>query len=491
VPALLLLAAFAFRALGFLAAVIDTDEGLYLVQAREWLRGGWPYLAAWDMHPVGAPAVIALALTLFGESIAAVRVLGLLCVAAAAWALHGAARAAGASRAIGLAAGIIYTAHSARLGGLATNTEILFAPLVAAAMALGLRAAVRAVQGQGGPRWRELLGMGAAIGLAMAIKPVVAPEGCLAFALLAFPAWWHGVLPLRRGLAMAAAYAGLCLLPTLLFGLAYALRGELDAFLDGSFLAPFRYSLGRLPAEEAFHRILVTVLTLLWPMVLSLLALLRWGARRGAGGRLARTGLLWFAVATIGIVAPGYYYPHYFLLWLPPLALLAALGCWALAGVAGPRRRGLAFVLLAGAVAIGSWRADATARVDRGIGLFAPDPVRQVAAAIAAELRPGETIFVFNYHPVVYFLTRAGLPTRFVFPAHLTGGFTQVAGIDTDAEVARVLASRPRFVVVDRGWWFSVRPSAARLVDAALPEAYDLAATVAEERGPVEIWRSR
>ena len=75
--------------------------------------------------------------------------------------------------------------------------------------------------------------------------------------------------------------------------------------------------------------------------------------------------------------------------------------------------------------------------------------------------------------------------------AHLTGGFGQVADIDTDAEVARVLAARPRFVVVDRGWWDGVRPGAAALITRALEESYDLAATVAEERGPVEIWRAR
>ncbi|MBX6744723.1 MAG: hypothetical protein IRY87_22050, partial [Acetobacteraceae bacterium] len=42
VPAVMLLASLGLRALGFLPAVIDTDEGLYMVQAREWLRGGWP-----------------------------------------------------------------------------------------------------------------------------------------------------------------------------------------------------------------------------------------------------------------------------------------------------------------------------------------------------------------------------------------------------------------------------------------------------------------
>jgi hypothetical protein len=103
VPALMLLASFGFRALALLQAVIDTDEGLYLVQAQAWLRGEWPLIAVWDMHPVGAPAMIALSLFAFGESVGAVRTLGILCVAATGWALFGLVRAAGGGRGLGVA----------------------------------------------------------------------------------------------------------------------------------------------------------------------------------------------------------------------------------------------------------------------------------------------------------------------------------------------------------------------------------------------------
>ncbi len=497
VPALMLLAALAARLLGLVQAVIDTDEGLYMVQAREWLRGAWPLVAVWDMHPIGAPGLFALAFALFGEGIAAVRTLGILAVGLAGTAVCAAVRAAGAPRALGIGAGLVYVAHSVRLGGLATNTEILFAPLVAAAMAIGIGAAATAWRRGIAPRGRDLAAMGLAIGLALAIKPVAAPEGCLAFALLVGPAWRRGLLGWRRVLAFAAGYAVLCFLPTLLFGLAYWLRGDLAAFLDGSFLAPLRYSHGRLSAWDAMHRVTVAALTLLWPLLLAGLALARWlprpgsGRLLGPGGLLARIALAWFAAATIAVIGPGFYFPHYFLMWLPPLAVLAALGCWRLARLAPPRRRGVAFALLVAVVAVGSWRADATARVDRGIGTFVADPVRQVAAAIAHEITANEPVFVANYHPVVYLLAGAGLPTRYVFPAHLTGAFGRVADLDMDAEVARILAARPRVVVVDRGWWTSMRPVVAAMLTTALADGYDLAATVAEERGAVEIWRRR
>ena len=84
---LVLVAAMLLRLTSFIPAVIDTDEGLYMVQAREWLAGGWPLVAAWDMHPVGAPALFALAFLVFGVSVEAARLLGTICVAATGIAL--------------------------------------------------------------------------------------------------------------------------------------------------------------------------------------------------------------------------------------------------------------------------------------------------------------------------------------------------------------------------------------------------------------------
>jgi hypothetical protein len=272
-------------------------------------------------------------------------------------------------------------------------------------------------------------------------------------------------------------------------GAAYALQGELDAFLDGSFLAPFRYSLGRLPFPDAMQRITVAVLQIAWPLGLGVGALALWRPGRTGGGLLTAVGLLWFGAASLAIAGPGYFYGHYFLIWLAPVSLLAAIGARRIAQAAKP---GLAPAVFAGMVAVAAldpWFGDLAPRIDRG--LDAPDPPRRVAAALSAVLPPGEPIFIANYHPTVYFLARAGLPSRFVFPAHLTGVFNKVSEIDTDAELARILETRPRFIVVDRGWWSSMRPTAAEMITQALAADYTVHAKVSEQRGPVEIWQVR
>ncbi|MFM7610694.1 MAG: glycosyltransferase family 39 protein, partial [Alphaproteobacteria bacterium] len=180
VPLLFLVLALLLRSFSFVAAVIDTDEGLYMLQAREWLDGHWPIVAVWDMHPVGAPAIFAVFMAIFGDDLWVLRALGAVCVAATASALFHAVRYAGGSPALGLAAGVFYIAHSGLLGGLATNTEILFAPLVGWAMALGLRGAVDALERSKPPRWRDMVVMGGLIGFALTLKPVTFFEGALA-----------------------------------------------------------------------------------------------------------------------------------------------------------------------------------------------------------------------------------------------------------------------------------------------------------------------
>jgi hypothetical protein len=486
---LLVAATAALRATSFVPAVVDTDEGLYMVQAAAWLEGGWPLVAVWDMHPVGAPALFALAFLAFGVGVEAVRLLGLFCVAATACGLFALVRGAGGPRSAGMAAGLTYGAYSLALSGLCVNTELLIAPFVTGAMAIGVRGFVRARAGLA-PGWAEILGMGALIGPALLVKQVVVPEGSLAFALLVGPAWMAGLLPWRRVLAMAAAYAALCAGPFLLMGLVYAAQGWLPQYLDGSLLAPFRYSMERAPPAEAWRRIWSGLLQIGLPVGAALVALSLTRRRPTAQDRLGGLGALWLAVATLGVAAPGFYFAHYFLLLLPPLSVLAALGLVRLAQaamLADWQRRGVA-LLLAGLLAV-PWLSEMHRRVEIGPGWLHPDPVRQVAAAMEQAAGRGASAFIANYHVTPYMLSGTRPVTRYVLPVHLTGGFEDLSDTSADAELARVLAARPSVIVIDRGWMHTMRPPAAAAVLAAIDQAYELAASVAEQRGPVEIWR--
>ena len=492
---LVVVAAVLLRLTSFIPAVIDTDEGLYMVQAREWLAGGWPLVAAWDMHPVGAPALFALAFLVFGVSVEAARLLGTICVAATGIALFCGTRALGAPRAVGVGAGVLYAAQSVLLSGLCTNTEILIAPFVAGAMAIGMRAAARAIGPDPvAPSFAEVVAMGLLIGMALLVKQVVVPEGCFAFSLLVLPALLRGLLPWRRLLGMAAVYAALCAGPFVLMGVVYWWQGWLAHYLDGSLLAPFRYSMERIPGPEAWRRVGAAMVVLGLGFAAALVALLSWRRREilQPVPLLTAFAVLWLAVVTAAIAGPGFYFSHYFLLWLPPLSILAAIGAWRVARlVARPGATRAIFAGLVAIIAAEAWLTELRQRLEHGPGWPHRDPVREVSAAVAAAAGPGGDAFVANYHPSVYVISGALLSTRFPFPAHLTGVFEDLSDTNTLAELDRVLAARPRAIVVDRGWMHTMRPEAAARVQAALDGGYDVFATVAEQRGPVEIWRAR
>ena len=498
-PLLMISTALLLRAASFGPSVIDWDESLYLLQAREWLRGGWPLVAIWDMHPVGGPAMVSIALLMFGESVASVRLLGLLAVIATACILYRIVRILGLPRAVGMSAGVLYIVHTAIRAGLSTNTELLFAPFTCAALAIG----AHAWRAQTALSWRSMVAMGLLVGWALTIKQVVVPLGCLAFALPMLPAYLQGALPLRRGIVMAVAFALLCAAPTGAFALSYFLKGELAAFLDGSFLAPIRYVRNPTALPAVALQISKACVGSCWLILLALIPVVALGAPSSFCKDRTATNfaLLWFLAGCVAVAGPLQFWLHYFLILVPPLSLLAALGASRVAELGRPNIVAGILACLVIATSSDIWLDRVARLVKLGrlsecctlISKDQPDVPRLVADRIAAELAPGEPIFVFNYQPIIYFLSQAALPTRISFPIDLVGthNFT---GLNLDAELARVLLSKPNFIVVDRA--FAVRPSAQELVVSELEANYDLVATFEDinTRPPpalIELWHRR
>ena len=484
-PLSMLAASLALRSLSFVPAVIDTDEGLYILQAREWLAGTWPLIGVWDMHPIGAPALVALALMLPLPVVFAVRLLGAIAVAASGTALFALARTLGLPAVPAYAAGLLSIALTSNFGGLATNTEVLFAPFLITALAISAREGVRALDDWQPPRQGRVALAGLLVGIALLIKPVAFFEGCFAFVVMVGPALAARLVSPAVLLRLAALYAASCGAATALVGLAYAAQGAFGIFLDVWFAAPFRYLGAAISFRDGAWMLVAVILFLIWPIVLAAAA-----ALPGADvARVAWFGLGWLAATTLAVAAPGQFFNHYFLIWQPPLSLLAASGAWALARRVLPSRPGLLLAAVIGFIASDYWTGDAARRIETGPGFRRADPVRLVADALRETVAEGSVVFIANYHPVVYVLADMAVPTRFAFPQHLAGWYSGVTGIDADAELARVLAARPAAIVVDRGWWTAMRPPARATIEATLARDYAFAARVLEQNGPVEIYR--
>ncbi len=472
------------RVPGFIASVLDPDEGLYLLQATAWLGGGWPYLAIWDMHAPGAPALLMPAAAT-PWPVLGMRLTAVVTVALTALALRGVVLVLGGGALTGLAAGLLYIAHTVVLGGLATNTEVLLAPFVATG-ALLLLAEARATRAGVVPHIPPVFLAGLMFGVALWIKQVAAVEASTLFLVLAWAGWSAGVLGLLRLGVMAVAFAIGSGLPMLSTGFIYWSMGELEIFLHANLWAPFGYGDVEDPFTPGLRAGVAGALPHLALLgAAAVLPLLLPGQGRRAGVML----LPWLLAAAVAVAAPGKFYDHYFLLLLPPLSVMAALGLARIGRrVVLPEARGVVLIGAVAAIATVPVVSMLSPRLALGLGLRAPDPLEQVAA-LAREV--GDTLFVANWHPVVYVMARRESPTPYAFPSHLSGVHATLTGRDQQQELERVLATRPAAIVVAPVRWNQVRPEARQAIEAALAASYELAGTVQDGRGPVEVWRLR
>jgi hypothetical protein len=171
-------------------------------------------------------------------------------------------------------------------------------------------------------------------------------------------------------------------------------------------------------------------------------------AIRKAGWRWAA----WIAIAALGVAAGLRFFPRYYFLLLPPIALLAARG---LAG-AQPRLKRIAIValLLIPLVRFApSYVTAARNSTWRDTGM---DRDSSAAAAIVKGLATAhDSLFVWGYRPEIYVYT--GLPAATMYldsqplsgvPAdrHLTQS-TPIETVQAASRRASIVSSRPTFIV--------------------------------------------
>lgn len=398
----------------------SNDEATYSALAARMDAGGTMYADAVDHKPPGIVSTYAAVFHVAGVyRIAAVRLALILVVALTGIAVGElAARLASDPRA--RVAGVLYVLASAT--GFpdnvqAANTELLLnLPLTMAAIAAAMAiSAGRAAS---------------ALALAVAAGALTGVAGLFKYqAALAGLAWlWAAAAARTRPRISVAMAAGLA------FGFGavgaallwhYASVGHLDAFLFWGWRYNFAY-IASMPLERQVGRALVrTTAIALWWAPLVVLAVRR---RRvdGAG--------VWLAVMGIAVAAGGRYFGNYYLMLLPPLAVLAARS-------EVPRR----FVVAAGALAAVSvtlaffWLPLRPVLRDEDVRY------REVGGWLRGHSSPGDTIFVWGDSAQVYVYARRLMGPRFAFANYHTGRIWGTGADEPDAAPREDL-------VVPRAW---------------------------------------
>ncbi len=486
---LVVLFALLVRLPGLPPSVMDWDESVYILAAREILHGRLPYVGVFDDKPLGGPSLIALALATLGQSVLAVRLLGLAGVAATSVLLHATAMRAGLARPAALAAALLYAAFTTQLNGLSTNTELLFAPFTVAAfcVAVGHVDERRPLR-----QYIAVAACGLLFGIGIWIKYVVALPAAALFAGLVGSWLWRRRTNLLAAAASAAIYGSLCLLPTLLTAALYWRGGLLDLWWYCNFGYMSTYLGLPTPLAETFHLVQANLLAI-WPLLLlSGLALPMVRRAPRAIQAFVAAVAVWALVEAAAVVAPQKFFDHYFLVLLPPLSLLSGL---ALAEVARrvirPELHRRAAPVMAVCVTLVPLAAVAAKLSPGWLNLGKSDVPRQVAALIRGDTQPDPTLWVVNSEPVIYFLAGVPSPTRFPFPPHLVGSQSGITRSDPAVEIARVLATHPRYLVVDEARWDEVQASLQPMIRDALARDYTLADSIPSKPADVDVFRVR
>jgi len=167
---------------------------------------------------------------------------------------------------------------------------------------------------------------------------------------------------------------------------------------------------------------------------------------------------LWAALALAGVTAGWRFFPRYYFLLLPVMALAAARGYMLM-----PRRRAAALLALTLAVPFVRFgpryvllaRDALSGRPSEWVDVAMDRDSREAARLIGEQARPGDTLFVWGYRPDLYIYTRLPAATRFLESQPLSGVLADRHLFATDSvapEWARrnreeLVRSRPSFIV--------------------------------------------
>jgi len=443
----LFLWALLMRAPTFLVSAVDWDESLYVLIASQWLSGHPPYTTVFEIKPIGIFAIFAAALGAFGESIASIRLLTVTVVCLTSVVMLLIARRMLHNELAALVAAISYPVLTLGLQGLSSNTELFFMFF----NLLGLLLLLLSTANPGIERGKAslyALAAGLSFGAAIQIKYVVAIEIALFvayFVLVRYRSVRHAPMVLSM-LAIGGALPSLAAIGYLWT------QDVLDLFLASNFDANRRY-LATSSGQDIWTGLMHSLedwFKWVWVTVAAI-AFLAMRARNTRNADPFRGFLfLWLVVGFAETSLTLKFFKHYYLVTMPPLCLLLARASARFhTGIGHPRT--LVLVLV---VALGF---PAARTVEKSYVPWISAYLRQgdvnvnIARYLKGQISPQDSIYVVNGQPIVYFLTKAQLPTRFVFPPLIISEpISRVANVDYPGEVDRILNKAPRAVLIRR-----------------------------------------
>jgi hypothetical protein len=442
---ILLVIALLIRVWQFGNPVIHVDEQFYLLVGDRMLQGDLPYVDIWDRKPVGLFLIYAAIRLLGGGGIIEYQVVATVFATVTALLIARIGMRIGSGFG-GVSAGIAYLCWLMIFGGDGGQSPVFYNAFMAGAALLTLNAVTARTSSL--PR---LATTGAVVmllaGIAMQVKYTALFEGVFFGLALMWKAWRTSGRP-APVVGLALGWVGIALAPTALAWAYYAARGYSEIFFFSNFLSIFNRPPS--PTRDLISR-LGEMFLFSAPLWMCAIASIRGkfdpGIFQPAPG--AKTFVVaWLAAATLGLLLFGSYYDHYFLPVLVPLTAMIV----PLVGAPGSglnlfqiNRRPITTPFIA-LLAIMSLVAAKIVIYDNVKGRGDGAAIDRMAAVI--EKRLTGCLFVFDIEPMLYYKTNSCFNSRYVFSPHLSSFWEDnAAGVNTQAEVRRILDGKPQLIV--------------------------------------------
>ena len=415
---------------------LETDECNYAYIGARLLAGDSLYVDVWDHQPFGVFALFAGAIAVFGDEPHVFRWL------ATAFSLGSLLlvfkilrRSSGDVAAVAGATLFAIVSSDPGSAGEGCNREIFMCTFVLAGWYLAMRA-------RGGSS-AALVGAGLALAVGSTLKTIVAVHWLLLAVWIAVCVWRESAGS-RRWSVLVRSLGLFALGPVVVWGAVFgyfAVTDRFEPFVD----AVFRFNLGYSGASEPFfarfarffapirHPFIFESALPLWVAGAVATGVLAWLARHTETAALV---LALVVASFVAICLPGRFWPHYYYLLIPVLAIAVPMaishGVRVVAGD-GRRRRiseGLLLGIVGGAVlmtqsthylsqppfGITVKRYNSRDFWGRGQG----ENVRSVTD-------PGDSIFVFGNDASIYYYSKRRCASRYTMITGLAGGMSGAA----------------------------------------------------------------
>lgn len=449
------------RLSAFFQSTFDHDESLYLLVANSLLQGNVPYTDVWDNKPPGIYFLYALGLLIFGNNIISIRFFTCILVGCTCFLLYCLGKKITNNEILGLIAGIIYAVFSLENGGLAANTEIFFTPFVVLGFYL-LFCLEITPEKQISQQKITLISIGLSLGIGLQIKQVVLFDFLAILIILSLRLWWNKkslTQPLIKEIVQCFTWLILgFIMPTILIIISFTIAGHFNEYWYANFTAN-----SKRVGNESF-----AIMTLIYALFIQLkvnfflwLCLILTPFYMLTASIKSRKELtyltIWFIMSFLGVAAPKSFFTHYFLQLLPSFSLISAYiiteSIWKIQNI--PKLNKIIILILILVMPIMTQiypKLNATIqyplnRIVKGNQNWGDTPA-MIGDYIIDKINDNDYIYVFDYQPVIYYLTRSKIPTKYPFTSFLLKAkLAKVAGIEPKKEFISIMEKKPKYII--------------------------------------------